>query len=461
MTLYQRRAIAFSKETAEGTAISLGSLTAYEVAFEPTINLNTPKKRRRQAQGKLSEKQPIRGMNSAEMTFAVEFAGHNTATTAPIWDDLLEACGMRLAEGTVYVIPVNGSGITGTVTDGLELTYDTSQTADAFGAYLDGATYVVVENATAAPTSGATFSNGGVSFTASGASIRSYFAAKPTSERVYQIPFSSGTGTWAVDDVITGGTSGARGLLYEAASGSTGTLKFVPIDGTGAFQSGETITSDGAGSGSGTASSGQSNLYIPSLSMCLWDNRRAKLMKGARGTFSLVIPTGEDARFNFTFTGCRESVSDELLPSVTKQVTAVPPVFVGGTTYLGDLQNPGMREISVDLGAAVALRPSPSESSGYISSRIGARGVGVTFNPEAAAEAEFDVYEKARDAESFQAGASWGTATGNRCLVHFPRLSVDQANEEDQDGFTHDAISTIAFSFSSDEAEHEVVLALF
>ena len=85
----------------------------------------------------------------------------------------------------------------------------------------------------------------------------------------------------------------------------------------------------------------------------------------------------------------------------------------------------------------------------------------MTFNPEAAAEAEFDVYEKARDAESFQAGASWGTATGNRCLVHFPRLSVDQVNEEDQDGFTHDAISTVAFSFSSDEAEHEVVLALF
>ncbi len=459
MTLTQRRAIAFGKELAEGTAISLGSLTAYEVAFEPTINFGTPKKRRRQAQDKLSEKQPIRGLNSGEMNFAVEYAGHNTATSAPVWDDLLEACGMRLAEGTVYVAQVDGSGITGTITDGLELTYDTSQTANAFGAYVDGATYVVLENATAAPTSGATFANGGITFTASGASIRSYFAAKPYSERTYQIAYSSGSGTFAVDDVITGGTSGARGLITEAASGSTGTLKFVPIDGTGAFQNSEAISSSGGASA--TANSGQSNLYVPSLSMALWDSRRAKLMKGARGTFSLVCPTGEEARLNFTFTGAREAVTDELLPSITKQVTAVPPVFVGGSSYFDTLQNPGLRELSVDVGAAVALRQSPSESSGYISARIGARAVGVTFNPEAAAEAEFDVYEKARDAESFQAGCSWGTAAGNRCLVHFPRLSIDQANDEDQDGMVHDAISAIAFSFSSDSAEHEVVLAIF
>ncbi len=463
MALTQRRAVAFGRETSEGSAIATGSLTAYEMAIDPTISFDTSKKRRRLANRNLSEQRPIEGLKSAEMSFEVEMAAHATGGTRPIWADLVEACGFRSGEGTLRAIPV--STITGAFQDGEAITSTSLTAGKVFGSYLNGAPYILVENATGSGGSGETFTGGTSGATAVSTAVMATPSVmlKPYSERTYQITVGSLTGgTFAVGDVITGGTSGGKGLILEAVGSGGGTVKYLPVDGLPALQTGETITD---GTASGTTSSGPSNLYIPSLTMVLWDSERIKKMKGARGTFSITAPVGEDARFAFTFTGCEEAVTDGSLPTVTDQVVTTPPVFIGSTAYIGAISDPAMREFTLDVGAAVALRPAPSEASGYISARIGARAVGGTINPEAIAEDALPIYDYAYNGTPFQTGIVIGDQSGRRVMVHCPQVVPDQVNDEDQDGMVHDAISFIAYTnaayTTADNLETEAIIAVF
>jgi hypothetical protein len=455
MALTRRRAIAFGRENVEGTALGTGALTAYELAIDPTTNFDTPKKRRRLANESLSEQKPIEGLKSGTMSFEVEAASHLTLATRPVWADLVEACGFRSGEGTLVAIPIGA--VTGSFIDGEAVTGTGLTAGTAFGATYNGTTWLLIENATGSiAASGVTLTGGtsGATATSTAASRTPSVMLKPYSERTYSMAV---TGSFSVSagDILTGGTSGAQALVLE--SGSSSPVKVMPVDGTGTFSGGESLS--GFTSGSGTFGA-ISSKYLPSLTMVQWDSERVKKIKGARGTFSLTMPVGEEPRFAFTFTGARESAEDGTLPSVNRLAAGPPPVWIAGSSFIDDLADPALREFSIDVGAAVALRPSPSEASGYISARIGARAVGATINPEITSEAAFDILEKARDGEAFSVGAVVGSTAGRRLFVNLPRVVADQVAEEDADGMQHDGISLIPYSSPIDNEEHEVVLAI-
>lgn len=460
MALTRRRAVAFLAEDEEGTAVATGSLVAAELAIDPVISFDTPKKRRRLANGQLSEQAPIEGLKSGTMSFQVEIAGNTTAASVPVWVPLVEACGFRKAQngsGDVYLAPIGAFSSGTRLQDGETVNYDSTQSAKVFGTVKTGCPYVVLEEATAAPTNGATLTGATTSATVdtNGVSIAAPVALKPYSERTYSLAVS-GTFTVARGDVLTGGTTGAKLLVLEGATSSP--ISVMPVDGTGFPNGSETFTGQTSGTITATATLGEK--YLPSLTMALWDVERIKKLKGCRGTFSITAPVGEDARFSFTFTGAREEVADAAIPSSISQIAATPPVFIGGQAWIDDLSDPALREFSADIGAAVALRAAPSEASGYVSSRIGARAVGGSINPEATAEGALDIYEKARDAEAFQVGITFGTAAGNRVFLNVPNAVAEQANDEDQEGMVHDAISWISYSDTVDE-EHELVIAIY
>lgn len=222
----------------------------------------------------------------------------------------------------------------------------------------------------------------------------------------------------------------ACSFLATFGSGTVAAWCFTPTSGTGA------------------------SLYIPSLTMALWEDGVKKQIRGARGNVSFDGKVGEPIYANFDFLGVLDTITDEANPSPTYEST-IPPVLLSANSSIGDFAAVS-GGFTIESGNALALRDSINSVDGFLSTIVTARKMSGTFSPEMTTVAIKDWFGvwKASTAQSLIIG-NIGTGAGNVLKFVMPKLRFKKVGDSDRNGI---AIADLSFDLEETSADDEMTL---
>lgn len=465
--------ILFAREAQPGVQAT-GLIAAANAVVEikdPVFSFNVEEYEREILGGNLSPKQALTGKTSATVSFAVELAGSSTASAAPPWAPLLEACG--LLQGALYGGLFSGS-FTGTATGEdkhfytgqIIQTASAAKTARVVHDTYEGQTYLYMVPIVGTPAVSDVFFpsssdvtvgpvctlTGGAPATAKG------FAWTPTSTAISTVTTSGGTGTNSIDHIFTGGTSGAVIQALEAITDGAA-RKFRILDGI-PTAGGETFTNK-TGTGTFATSTGTWAMTdFPTISIALIEDGRVKIAKGCRGTVSFSGEPGQPIFMNFSFTGLLSAIQDGGPVSGITRVSKVPPKLQGVDFKIGSFvsgesgyfshttaHSPKLLGFTLDMGGAAAVEGDATQSTGVVgaANQTSPRSSQGTLKCGLRPEASFPFAAKQRDG-----GAIWlkirlaqsTTFFANNCfMLSTPGAVITGASGGDADGYASDDLS--------------------
>lgn len=222
----------------------------------------------------------------------------------------------------------------------------------------------------------------------------------------------------------------ACSFLATFGSGAIAAWAFTPTSGTGAA------------------------LYIPSLTMAVWEDGVKKQIRGARGNVNFSGNVGEPIYANFDFLGVWDSATDEANIAPTYE-TAIPPVLLSANASVGDFAAI-MNGFTLDSGNNLALRDSINSVDGYLSTIVTARKMSGTINPEMSLVATKDWFGTWKNStnQSLIIG-NVGTAAGNVIKFLMPKLRFKKVTDADRNGI---AVAEVQFDLEETSADDEVTL---
>lgn len=222
----------------------------------------------------------------------------------------------------------------------------------------------------------------------------------------------------------------ACSFLATFGSGSTAAWAFTPTSGTG------------------------SSLYIPSLTMALWEDGVKKTIKGARGNVRFTGKIGEPIYAEFDFLGVWNAIADEALPSPTYE-SQIPPVLLDSHVSIGSYAACA-NGFTIDSGNNLALRDCLNAASGYMSTIVTSRKMSGTIDPEMELVATKDWFSlwTASTNQSLIIG-NVGTGTGNVVKFVMPKLRFKKVSDADRNGI---AVADIAFDLEETSVDDELTL---
>lgn len=450
--LLRKHQIISRVEAQEGVAVALVSGTALasgatgHLGLGPAIRSTTAMIDRNAAALTLSREKDSVGRMSRTLTFGYDFRGSGTATTAPDWGTLLRACGFRettIAAGGYTVLTI------GAITSG---PFVAGSTVTGGGS---GATGIVIANTHTGNTRlllrsvTGTFTVGGEAISAPGP-ITATASAASTTGLVYRpdsvtastvTTAGAWTGTAVLGEVLTGGTTGAKGILRGGAlSGTPGTLQIEMAIGTGTFI-GETLTGASSGATITAAPAGTDLLtWTPSLSLRSCIDGKVREMRGSRGNVQMRLAAGEPARMDFEFQGCLVNAADGALITAVTYPTTDFLRFVSAQCSIDGQEMP-LSELGLNMGTALGMRSDPSLEHGARSYAVTARDPVMTLDPEMAMPGVYDWESKWRNATSISLITTLGTAAGNRIDVAMPALQVEDMSDSDREQYAVDSLT--------------------
>jgi len=397
----------------------------------------------------LSRDQDLAGRLSATLSFTAEMAGPASGTVDAkiVLHSLIRACGYRVVGdnatatgpyaaaspsqiGKLERIAIGASWTTGTVLNHGTAVTDGTGSGVVVGTYRQGDSHIFVRLTAAAEFDGSTNITGtGFECTQTAAALAGY-GFFPIDQPSYYLRGTL-TGTLAAGDIVTGGTSGAKGQIIEAAQSNSIIVARMP--GFGFFSSGEDVAKDGSNEIGSIQAPVQYD--IPSLSLTYYNDGTRIRLKGCRGTMQVTAENGNPGLIRFTFTGVWDSdLPAANLASATDQ--ANPPLYLNaGLSFLdvtgGTRIAPLMNQMQIESGGDVAPREDVTDPNGFAFAGIGGRDPRATFNPEALPEGTFDWWNQARLATLLQVYTDWGTATaGNAWHMRMPGIAFTISQSE-------------------------------
>lgn len=450
-----------AKATVTGGALASGAI-GHEV-LSPTNRRNIQMIDRNASSLTLSNPKDVVGRMSRTIGFGYDLRGSGTATTAPDWAHFLRACAFREATLSVAGCSVLtiGAITAGPFVAGTTVTGGTSgATGVVIATTYTGNTRLFLRSVTGTFTvGGETVTSGGVTAASSAASTTG-LVYRPDSVIASTVTTS---GAWAggpavLGETLTGGTSGAKGILRGGTlSGTPGSLQIEMVIGTGAYSTAETLTGSVSGATIALhATPAVSLLWTPSLSIRSNFDGLTRDIRGARGNVQMRLAAGEPARLDFEMQGCLvDAVDTALVTSVTYPSTDFLR-FVSAQCSVDGLELP-LSEVAVNMQNTVGMRPDPSLAHGVRSYVVGARAPTVTIDPEMMLAGSYDWESKLRNATSISLLATLGTAAGNRIDVAMPALQVDDLSDADRDGAGVDQV-TLKLRRSAVSGDDEIYL---
>ncbi len=240
-------------------------------------------------------------------------------------------------------------------------------------------------------------------------------------------------------EFITGGTSGAVGLVVIKTLNGTSSMYFVPVSGT--FQSGETITGASSGATSVISSAPASAGFvlhpvsdeIPSVTQGLYEDGVRKLIKGSRGKAKLNFKSGEPVMADFEFQGVEAGVTDEPMLENIEHETTKPPVFLNAL-FSVDGFSARIEAMELDLANTLVSRDDVNDARGILSFAITARNYQGSFNPEMVKAIEHDFHSKMFSGSEMVVDFSAGNQAGNKFRFYIPRAQYVKVEDEERDG---------------------------
>jgi hypothetical protein len=249
-------------------------------------------------------------------------------------------------------------------------------------------------------------------------------------------------GPFVHGEIISGGTSNARGrVIMKTATGTT-PLYYVSISGT--FQNGEVIT--GATSGATATSSGAPSAagkawepvsyystHVPTLTMATYEDGVRKVLSGCRGRVKFNFKAGEPVMMDFEFNGVEAGITDATMLAGIAHETTIPPAFLNAAFTI-DSVVAKVSEIEIDVASRLVPRDSISAVRGILSYIITDREINGSFDPEMMLVATHDFHSKWFSATEMVLDAMLGSTTGNKFRFYGAKAQYMKVDDESREG---------------------------
>lgn len=410
MSLVKKSQVLFGLASGESLEATLTATNLLEVVSTdyPIVKVTAAPVERMLATGGPGRKPGIAGGQEGALTLVFEVAPHKSAFTEPRWFDALAACGMRKVVAKKHNIHASVWTSGTKIPHGSTFVADDSDAAGrVIGTWYKGSdTFFVYEPIGTQAITGAdstlTVTYGGSTVAvvdlADAGTIANCVAAHPSVTRTVKISHGSVTsGPINPGDELLGDSSGARGRCANPdAVNAAGALQIELYNGSPAFTNGEDISVVG-GSATVTASSAQSQSFIPAATIhTLTDGHRRKLI-GARGTWSILAVNKERVLLTCNFTGVPVQPDDAAMYSWQGNYRGgTPPKVIGSAFTVDGTFTPRFQQLQWSANATVTLREESfhSSGSGYCHADLTDYDHQFTMDPETVPDSVYDWWTK-------------------------------------------------------------------
>jgi hypothetical protein len=230
----------------------------------------------------------------------------------------------------------------------------------------------------------------------------------------------------------TKGTAGRIGDLFEACS-------FAEV-----ASAGSSVTYSPTSSGQKSVT-----IYIYNL-----DTGSAVLNKitGAVGTMNVKCVAGQYATLEFTLKGLYNAPTDVTLPSAPTYETTLPPIVESSTFTLNSVSTLVVSEVNINMENAIAERDDVSTANAIKAFTITGRKPKGSFNPEAGLVGDYGFWADWIASTQRALSIVIGSASGNKCTITAPKVTIDSIADADRDGIlARDIPFSLGQNVGSDE----------
>lgn len=180
---------------------------------------------------------------------------------------------------------------------------------------------------------------------------------------------------------------------------------------------------------------------------------------GAMCDFSISADSSNQAKIDFTITGCKGTFGDSAMVTGISQYTSAFPLFRDALFTIDRDESgeftPIVSNVGVQLGNSVSLRKDANSANGMVAAISTARKPKITFSPEAVLAADFDLLGKMSSADTMSIGFRFH-ASDNDVWVFAQECQIETAPEGDREG-TQIADVTMAAYSSAGDGEIELI----
>jgi hypothetical protein len=173
---------------------------------------------------------------------------------------------------------------------------------------------------------------------------------------------------------------------------------------------------------------------------------------GARGSFRLILNSGEPGRIAFTFRGVYNAPTDTDLLAAVSHYTTVPPAIVNGSMTLDSIAMK-YKSLEFDLGNQLADRADPSATHGAFSVCITGREPTGTMDPEMLAVATYNYFNKLTTNSEASFTLTVGSASGNKYVITAPKVQYTAVEPGDRDGLQ---VAGLTFQLNRSSGDDEL-----
>lgn len=463
--LSKRRQVSVVKEVTGGTAPGSFPTAAQSglVLIDATAAIDVENIERNVLRESLTPVKGTVGQQAATFTVTTEIAGANGGTFgdgAPLWGELMQACGYRQVTVRAAAIdPVvngpfqHGELLTGAATGAPAVVMDTH----------DGAAKIMVtattsQNVTIANGATLTGASSGATTTTTGAAANEGYSWSPISniQKTVDMIVTS-------NDLLRGSLirdpDGATAVVLEDAvvSLTAQPVKLSPVRG-GAWGDSKAVSILFKPAGTplptvNTASSAnEAFTQWPSVSLNFNEDGQAIQGVGARGNVAFNFEVNRPATATFTMRGVLNSTTDApQLTGVTSDAPASPPIWQGSAAGWIENENSGARatiaaeylpcltSLQIDAGVTLADRKCASAAKGLVEILgTGRAGTG-SIDPEVTLESDIPWLNYAKAGTTARLRVPLGSVDGNQFTFFMPGVQLDSPSYGDRDGIaTHD-----------------------
>jgi hypothetical protein len=214
-----------------------------------------------------------------------------------------------------------------------------------------------------------------------------------------------------------------------------------------------------------TASAGSSVTYVPtssgqkSVTIYVYDldssSAVLKKITGAVGTINVRCVAGQYATLEFIMRGLYNAPVDVALPSAPTYETTLPPIVESAAFTLNAIDTLVVQDVTVNVANEIAVRDDMSVANAIKAFTVIGRKPKGSFNPEAALIAAYDFWADWIASTQKALSIVIGSASGNKCTITAPKVTIDSLADADRDGIlTRD----IPFSLGQDAGNDEIQL---
>lgn len=480
MALSRLQQIFVAEELQEGVGTTLGTgagelfLTgnAKYLVIDPTLDFAVTNYNRNIKRSSLTPLTALTGTKTGTARFTVELAGDTSATSAPVFGQLLRACGFRQEK----LIRLNLSTSPGSITGGpflqgervnqaatgafgrvIGTTYDTEPylwIAQENGLGFEPGGSITAFNTTqvAGVTSGALATPSSVTGTVSGTTITApagygWFPVSTAESFVRFLATGSG-GTGLITNIVEGdvfynasNTGIGQWTRTVSATANTAIVYYRRISGT--FITGDGLYSGPSASGNyyGQINISSRQFQIPSISIGMAKDGVREAIKGARGTVSFAGRIGEPMLLTFEFTGAYSGFQDGGNIDGVTYTTQIPPVLLDadlthgktGTSFSA-MYGPCISSIDIGMGNEIAYKECMAEAAGIEYAILSSRSPTFTIDPELTTEGAWDYLTQFTSNTPSRFNFSVGSTWQNRFWFKAPGVSWTSVATGDRNG---------------------------